>query len=113
MSCGERATATAARTTRRNTKASGLAANVSTARRENQTRRRFAIATSAASANASPRPYGKAAVTIEAAATTAKNRETQGLVSPQVRRTTRLNAAADAATLITASSRIPTRAASG
>ncbi len=52
-------------------------------------------------------------MTSEAAATSAKNRATQTDDSPQVWRTTSVNAAAEAATLITASSRIPTSAASG
>ena len=52
-------------------------------------------------------------MTTEAAATSAKKRVAQTVDSPQVWRMTSVKAAADAATLITASSRIPTSAASG
>ena len=102
ISRGERATATAPSTTRRNTNARRLAANVSIARaepddapvrdrNERGEARRQARARTGTRRSRSRRRRPR------------RRTETpHGPVSPQVRRTTRLNAAADAATLITA-----------
>ncbi len=93
--------------------ASGLAASVSAASAANRQRAPLCIAQIASSASAIPSANGNAAERTTPAQTTAKLRLDQRVVGPHSRQSTTANASAASAIVATASSLIPSTAASG
>src|SRR5437588_3722429 len=96
-----------------NRNATGLAASVSAANAANRHHERRCTAHTASSASATPRANGNAADRTIPAHTTANVRDDQRVVGPHCRQQTTANASAAAAIVATASSRIPSSAASG
>src|SRR5581483_5572946 len=102
-----------ASTTTRRRNATGLAASVSAARSANRQRASACSAHSASSASAIPSANGKAAESTIPAHTTANERLDQRVVGPHSRQRMTANASDASATVATASSLIPSAAASG
>src|SRR5437588_7977740 len=97
----------------RSRKATGLAARVSAATAAKRHHDPRCAAHTASSASATPSANGKAADNTIPAHTTANVREDQRVVGPHCRQQTTANASAAVAIVATASSRIPSSAASG
>ena len=109
----QRATPNPASTSASSRNASGLAASVSAASRPKRQSFRPCSAQIARSPSAAPSAKGKAAEKTIPAQTTANVRLDQRVVGPHCRQTTTANASAAVETVATASSRIPSSAASG
>jgi hypothetical protein len=112
-SASRRASATPESTTTSSRNASGLAASVSAANAAERQRAPNCSAQIASSAIAIPSANGKAAERTIPAQTTAKLRLDQRAVGPHSRPSTTANASAASAIVATASSRMPSHAASG
>ncbi len=112
-SVSRRSTAIPPRTTTRRRNATGLAASVSAAKAAKRQRLWVCNVPRASSASAIPSANGNAAESTIPAHTTANVRLDQRVAGPHSRQTTTANALAASAIVATASSLIPSTAASG